>query len=147
MEIAFNDFLKAVEPQHRQFAEGVHKELTAGGYKMKIESKASGLFITYKHPKTKRSLLNFLFRKSGLLVRLYPVSKTPAVPALTAEMVKEVGKTRTCDNCSEKCQKGYKFTIGGQAYDKCHYGAFLFAVTEESKPILTKWIHDEIAAS
>ena len=141
----FDEFMKAVDPQHKGFVEATHNELIANGYKITIESKASGFFVTYKHPKTKRSLLNFLFRKKGLLARLYPVNKATAIPNdITAEMVQEIDKNPTCKKCSEKCPKGYKFTIDGQDYDKCWYGAFLLTVTQGSKPILTKWIQDEI---
>ena len=145
MDYTFDDFLKTVEPQHKAFAESMHKELIANGYKAAIESKATGFFIGYKHPKTKRSLMNFLFRKKGLLVRIYPASKTPIIPnAVTEGMIKEIDKAITCKMCSEKCIKGYKFAINDQAYDKCHYGAFLFVVSEESKPVIAKWVKTEI---
>ena len=145
MEYTINDFIAATEPQHQNFVKTIHEGLIGKGCKIKIESKATGLFTSYKHPKTKRILLNFLFRKSGLLVRLYPVSKTPKIPdRLTAAMIKEIDKAITCKYCSEKCPKGYRFSIDGNAYDKCHYGAFLFAVTEESKPVITDWIKKEM---
>lgn len=145
MDYTFDDFLKTVEPQHKGFAENTHKELIANGYKAIIESKATGFFIGYKHPKTKRSLLNFLFRKKGLLVRIYPASRTPIISnEITEEMIQEIDKNPNCKKCSEKCPKGYKFTIGGQAYDKCWYGAFLFTITEKSKPIIEKWVKTEI---
>ena len=60
MDITIDDFIKATEPAHQAFVAKTHDMLTAGGYKMKIESKASGLFASYSHPKTKRSPLNFI---------------------------------------------------------------------------------------
>ena len=141
-----DDFIEAVEPTHQAFAKATHEVLNTSGYKMKIESKASGLFVSYSHPKTKRSILNFLFRKSGLLVRLYIDNSSShfSMDDLPASMEKEINKAPNCKMCSEKCNKGNKFLMRGQAYDKCRYNAFLFAVTEESKPILTKWIENEV---
>ena len=142
-----DDFYKEVEPVHQAFVRDTHEILTTtGGYKTKIESKASGLFVSYSHPKTKRSLLNFVFRKSGLLARLYPdnASTRFSMDNLPATMEEELYKAPDCKMCSEKCTKGNKFLLHGQAYDKCRYNSFLFAVTEESKPVLTGWIEKEV---
>jgi len=141
-----DDFFKEVEPVHQAFARDTHEMLITGGYKTKIESKASGLFVSYSHPKTKRSLLNFVFRKNGLLTRLYPdnASTRFSMDNLPASMEEELYKAPDCKMCSEKCTKGNKFLLRGQAYDKCRYNSFLFAVTEESKPILTEWIEKEV---
>jgi len=144
MAIQFEDFVEAIEPWHRAFVLNTHELLMTAGYKLKIEDKASGLFASYSHPKTKRSLLNFLFRKSGMLTRLYPGRVDGGIPDnLTPLMEKEIDKAPACKLCSEKCTKGYKFSIRGQAYDKCRYNAFLFTVTEENKPILSGWIQKE----
>jgi len=141
-----DDFLKEVEPAHQAFAKSTHEVLATGGYKMKIESKASGLFVSYSHPKTKRSLLNFVFRKIGLLARLYPdnASTQFSMEDLPASMEEELVNAPDCKMCSEKCTKGNKFLLRRQAYDKCRYNSFLFVVTEESKPVLTEWIEKEV---
>jgi len=140
------DFIQAVDPAHQAFASATHEKLSTGSYKTKIENKASGLFVSYTHPKTKRSLLNFLFRKTGLLVRLYPdnASSRFSMDKLPASMIKEIDKAPDCKMCSEKCIKGYKFMLLGQEYDKCRYNAFLFAVTGESKPVLTEWLEKQL---
>ena len=142
---AFNDFLATVEPRHQHFVADLHKRLTEKNSKAKVESKASGFFVSYAYPKTKKSLLNFLFRKSGLLVRIYPRNMDAGIPnSITATMIAEIEKSLDCKLCSDKCPKGYKFIIKDKSYDKCRYNAFLFAVTEESKGILTEWIQTEI---
>ena len=141
----FNDFLITVEAQHQGFVQAMHEKLIEKNFKIKIESKASGFFVSYSHSKTKRSLLNFLFRKNGLLVRIYPSNTEVKVPSdLTASMKKEIEKSPDCKLCNDKCPKGYNFSINGQLYDRCRYNAFLFAVTEESKSVLTEWIQAEI---
>ena len=61
--ITIDDFIKTVEPAHQAFVAEAHGALTAGGFKLKIEDKATGLFASYSHPKTKRSALNFLQKR------------------------------------------------------------------------------------
>jgi len=141
----FNDFLVTVELQHQSFAQAIHENLIEKKIKVKIENKASGFFVSYSNPKTKRSLLNFLFRKSGLLVRIYPSNIDVEVPSnITATMKEEIEKAPNCKLCSDKCPTGYKYSINGQAYNKCRYNAFLFAVNEKSKNVLTEWVQKEI---
>ena len=146
MKYTIDDFIKTVEPVHQAFVKSTHEVLIIGGYKMKIESKASGLFVSYSHPKTKRSLMNFVFRKIGLLARLYPdnASTQFSMDKLPASMEDELIKAPDCKMCSEKCIKGNKFLLRGKAHDKCRYNSFLFAITEQSKPIITEWIEREV---
>ena len=141
----FNNFLRAVDPKHQEFVKSTHDTLIAFGCNIKIENKASGYFVRYSHPKTKKSLLNFLFRKKGLLARIYPQTvNTEIVGNLPNTMIAEIDKQTSCDMCNEKCPGGYVFSIREQSFNKCRYNAFLFAITDESKPILTDWIKDEI---
>ena len=149
-DFMIDDFAAAAEPQHREFVMTVHEKLTACGYKMKIEKKTNGLFVSYSHPKTKRSALNLFFRKKGLFVRLYPDGITGCgdiLNSLSESMVKEIDKALLCkrlinpDECNPKCIMGYDFNINGKRFIKCRYMCFKFAVTEESKYILTEWIN------
>jgi len=164
----FNDFLLTVDPQHRSFAQEIHKTLTDEKFKITIESKAQGFLVVYKHPTTKKSLLNFYFRKSGLHIRLYPSHDfsantfNPSAPtdfsvrntfnpsALTDYMKSEIDKQPNCKpltgagNCSAKCAKGYEFNLNSKHYQKCRLCAFQFLVTDESKGILKEWVGAEV---
>jgi hypothetical protein len=145
MENQFSDFIKTVELQHQDYVKSTHDTLVAYGCKFKVENKTSGYFVSYSHPKTKKSLLNFLFRKNGLLMRLYPNGvNSEIVNGLPNSMTLEIDKQIPCKMCSEKCPKGYVFSIRGQSFNKCRYNAFLFVVTDESKPVLANWVNDEI---
>ena len=136
----YNSFLQAVEPQHHAFVQKIHEDLIASDYKIKIESKATGFFITYTHPKTKRSLLNLFFRKSGLMIRFYPESVFN-LTNLPEMMVKAIENSLLCKDCNPKCIKGYRFSMNGTDYYKCRYNCFQFAVTDENKNILTEWVN------
>ena len=145
----FEDFLMSVNEAHKDFVLTVHETLLREGCKVKIESKASGFFVSYAHPKTKRSLLNFIFRKKGLIVRLYPsdVEKcAQLLDRLPESMEKEIAKACNCKrlidpaDCNSKCPMGYDITIRGTRYQKCRYNCFMFTVTDESVPFIMEFI-------
>jgi hypothetical protein len=153
-EYVFEDFLESVDKDFKDFVGKVHGALLKNDYKPKIESKASGLFISYAHPKTKRSILNFLFRKKGLLVRIYGDNCNKyedLINRLPENMVKQIDKAGVCKRlvdpqaCNSKCALGYGFYIGEKRYQKCRNSSFYFDVDVESAPFLLRMIEGEIA--
>ena len=149
----FEDFLTSVEPEHKYFFTKIHESLIQENYKTKIESKAAGLFISYAHPKTKRSILNFLSRKNGKLVRIYVDScdkHADLLNALPEKMEKEIAKSGVCKRltdpttCNPKCMMGYDFSINGNHYKKCRYSCFTFLVDDESIPVITAFVENEM---
>ncbi len=145
----FKDFLESVDEAHRAFAEEVHGNLTGAKRKPIIEKKAAGYLVVYKHPETKKSVFNFYFRKNGLHARLYPGAFTGNI-TLTDAMIAELDKAPDCKrltgaaDCSDNCVTGYDFTLRGKHYQKCRLCAFQFLVTEESKPVILKWVQEEL---
>ena len=148
----FENFLADVSPEYRGFAENIHDALLGEGYKCRIESKANGFLVSYSYPKTKRSILNFLFRKKGLHVRLYADhldAYAGLLERLPEAMEKAIMKAPVCKrlvnpgDCNSRCPMGYDFTIKGSRYQKCRYNCFLLAVTPESAPVLAEFIEEE----
>jgi len=146
-----SDFIEVVEPQHKDFVQKTHEVMMAYGCRLKVESKATGLFAQYSNPKTKRSILNLFFRKSGLQVRIYPSGvNSDIIDNLPASMEKELEKATPCKRlmktaeCNPKCVLGYTFSMRGKTHQKCRYVCFQFPVTEESKLVMTKWIKEEL---
>jgi len=148
----FENFLADVPPDCKEFAAKIHESLLGDGYKCKIESKASGFFVSYSHPQTRRSLLNFLFRKQGLLLRLYADHAgqyADFLNGLPEEMEREIKKAPVCKrllnpaDCNPKCVAGYDFFVGENHYQKCRYGCFQFAVNARSIPVLTEFVELE----
>ena len=151
--ISFEDFLGDVPVQYKAFVSAAHGLLAADGYRIKIESKASGLFVSYAHPKTKRSILNFFFRKKGFFARMYADNLgryTEFLSNLPENMEKEIAKASVCkrmlnpQDCNPKCIMGYDFHIRETHYQKCRYNCFQFAVNEESAGVLSAFIQNEI---
>ena len=148
----FDDFLSAVSADYKDFVLKINEILQNCSYKTKIENKASGFFVSYSHPKTKRNLLNFLFRKNGLLVRLYADNfnkYSDFLDRLPEKMEKEIAKGVLCkrlinpNDCNPKCIMGYDFFIRDANYKKCRYSCFQFAVNSDSIPVLSEFIENE----
>lgn len=148
----FEDFLSEVGEEQKDFVSKIHECLTKENYKTKIESKKSGLSISYTHPKTKRGMLGFLFHKDALKVRLYAdnFSKyADFISQLPEGMENEVKKATKCSRlidpnaCNPKCVGGYDFHIRGNHYQKCRTNCFLLEINPESIPVLTDFIEYE----
>lgn len=149
--ITFEQFLDEVDTDLRDFAQDLHDFLTENGCKASFEEKKTGLFGGYKHSKTKKSLANMLYKKQGLLVRIYgghTSGYSGFLNTLPGEMVKSIKNASPCkklidNSCNLKCT-GYDFTIGGEHFQKCIYNCFEFLVTEESKPFIQAFVAHEI---
>ena len=152
MDYQFSDFLVDVSDDCKDFAAAIHEMLTGDNYKLKIESKASGFLVTYAHPKTKKSILNFVFRKKGLYIRLYGEhhsSYHDVLNRLPESMVSEIEKSGVCKRlvdpqaCNSRCPMGYDFTIGDKHFQKCRLSCFMLHVNNESIPLLLEMVGRE----
>lgn len=150
-KFTFEDFLNDVELENKAASQKMHDSMMAGGYKATIEKKASGLLISYKHPKTKRAILNLFFRKGGLQVRIYGENHkgyADFIDKLPETMEAQINKATQCKRfdpipgCSPKCL-GYDITIRGNRYTKCRYSCFHFEVNEKNFPVIYELIELE----
>lgn len=151
----FDQFLPEVNPGHLPFVMEIHKVLLQKGYATKVELAKNGYVVSYLQPKTKKTLLNYVFRKGGMQARIYGdhfAQYLSAVKTLPPTMVKQMAKQPDCKrlftptSCNSRCTMGYTFTIDETLYQKCRYGCFLFPVTDESIPYLRSLIEGEAAA-
>jgi|GEM_PF-98544 len=154
-EYSFEDFLSTVDPEYRGFVGNLHEYLMQSACKMKIEAKSSGYLVSYTHAPSKRVILNFVFRKTGLIVRIYGdhVNQYPAfIDTLPAGMLAAIAKAPVCkrlmdpNDCNPKCAMGYEFVVRGDVFKKCKYNCFMFAVNEESNPFIRLFVEREVGA-
>ena len=152
IDYQFADFLMAVSDSNKDFVTQIHETLTQDGYKIKIEPKAIGFLIIYAHPKNKRSILNFVFRKSGMYIRLYGENCNKYADVLNRlpdSMVKQIEKSSMCKRftdpqaCYPSCPAGYDFFIGEKHFQKCRLFCFLLLVDGESAPLLLEMVERE----
>ena len=152
-EYKFEDFLLNVEDAYKDFVDNINLILLKKNYISKIESKASGFFVSYSHPKTKRGIFNFLFRKKGLLVRIYGDNcnkYSDLLNSLPENIINQIEKAGICkrlinpESCNQKCPMGYDFYIGKKHHQKCRNSCFYFEADSKSIPFLFKIIENEM---
>lgn len=152
-EIPFDDFLNEVDPRYQEFVRELHEHLLGSGCKMKIELKSSGHLVSYTHTPSKKVILNFVFRKKGLITRIYGdnVSRyLTLMESLPSGMIQSIAKSPVCkrllnpDDCNPRCSMGYDFEIHGERYQKCRYNCFMLDVNEENNSWIRSMIEHEI---
>ena len=152
-EYHFEDFLLDVHPAYRGFVEQTHEALLKSGYKVKIEMAKSGFLVSYSDAKSKRSIANFVFRKSGLVVRIYGEHVNQYldfIEMLPDSMVKTIDKAPICKRlvdptaCNSRCPMGYDFMMKGKHHQKCRYSGFMFQVNDESVPVIKTFLEREV---
>ena len=147
----FEQFLEAADPGYHAFVQDLHDYMLDNGCKVTFEEKKTSLLGSYKHTKSKKSVINLLLKKHGLLVRIYGENTggyLDFLNTLPEEMVQSIEGSGTCkrlvqNTCSPKCT-GYDFMIGGEHFQKCKYNCFEFLVTKESAPYIKSFIEHEI---
>ena len=150
-KISFEQFIEAVDTDNKPFVVDLHTYLLDKGAKVTFEEKKSGYLASYKYGKPQRALMNFLFKKQGMLTRIYG-ERIAAYPdflnTLPHEMVAAIEKAGICkrivyNTCSPKCI-GYDFIIGDGHFQKCRYGCFEFLITDESNPYILSFVKHEL---
>lgn len=150
-KVTFQQFIEAVDVSNKPFVEDLHHYLLENKCKVAFEEKKSGYLASYKYGKPPKALLNFVFRKNGMLTRIYGqwTSNYPNfLNTLPTEMVEHIKTAGDCkrlvnNTCSPKCT-GYDFIIGGERYQKCRYNCFEFLVTQESTPFIKAFVEKEL---
>ena len=150
-KISFEQFIETVDVDHKPFVEDLHTCLLNSGCKVTFEEKKSGFLASYKFGKPQRAVMNFVFRKNGMLARIYGerISGYPDfLNAIPAEMVQAIENAGICkrlvhNTCSPKCI-GYEFTIGNSHFQKCRYNCFEFLLTSKSKPYIKAFVENEL---
>ena len=150
-KISFEQFLETVDADNKSFVTDLHNYLLDSGCKVAFEEKKSGFLASYKIGKPPKALLNFVFRKNGMLTRIYGerIGKYPDfLNTLPPEMVEHIANSGVCkrlvsNGCSTKCI-GYDFTIANEHFQKCRYNCFEFLITDVSKPYIREFIENEL---
>jgi hypothetical protein len=150
-KVSFEHFFEAVDTDNKPFVQDLHDYLLDNGCKATFIEKKSGCLASYKYGKPQRSVLNFLFRKAGVLARIYGerTGNYPdflnTLPHAMAESVRGAGicKRLVQNECSPNCS-GYDFMIGNERYQKCRYSCFEFLMTSESNPYIREFVEHEM---
>lgn len=139
--IQFEDFLSVLSAAETPMAITINDLYLSNGCKRDIKESASGFTVSYCSGTTKKTLANFICRKTGLKIRITPQKPFDCeelLRDLPENMKKDMVRGNTCKRllgenvCNPRCLMGYTFTLDDETYNKCRSMAFLFSVTDEN---------------
>jgi len=151
--ISFELFISTVASEHRSFVQELNRKLIELGCEAVIKEAKSGYTVSYQYKK--KTIMNWVFRKSGILARIYgdhAYRYEDTIAALPPEMQKRMTPSRDCKRyidpaaCSDMCVKGFVYTLNGITYKKCRNDGMFFPLTSESAEYISRLVCDEIAA-
>lgn len=151
VKMDFEQFMEAVEGDNKPFVQELHNYLLDNGCKAAFEEKKTGFLASYKYGKPPKAVMNFLFRKTGMLTRIYGenIGSYPEfLNTLPSAMVQSINDASMCkrlvlNECSPRC-KGYDFMIDEEHYQKCRYSCFEFLITPKNNPYIRKFVEHEL---
>ena len=152
-KLGFGEFIATVDAPCAPFVTELHEELTEAGCKMEVKEAKSGYVVSYLL--NKKTVMNYVFRKKGLIVRIYAnhISEyMDLLETIPAALVKNVEEAPVCKRlldpcaCNSKCAKGYDFLLNGKRYQKCRNSAFMFQVCGGNNAFIRAFLRREVAA-
>lgn len=150
----FDLFLDSVGEENREFVRELNSYLLASNCKCDIKPSKSGYVVSYVLCETKRTLANFVMRKTGVKLRIYAdhvAEYQEFLDSLPDKMKKEIKKASICkrlvnpDDCNPKCAMGYSFVLDGQPFQKCRYMAFMPTLNGQNNPYIKQFLEKELS--
>lgn len=149
----FEEFLETVEESSRDFVSELNGFLEEKGCKRVIKTAKSGFVVSYIRGDTKKTLLNFVMRKSGIQARVYAVHAGEYGDFLDTLPQNVKSKTIKAPDCRKllgvgddhNCSGGYEFVMDGKVYRKCRNNAFLIPLSEENNPFIRGMLEKELS--
>lgn len=154
MDESYDLFLQTVDARFLGFINEINDYLLKQGCKCDIKTAKSGYVVSYVYGDTKKTLANFVSRKTGMKIRIYAEHVTDYqdfLDTLPDKMKKEIQKASVCKrllnpaDCNSRCPMGYTFELGGELYKKCRYMAFMPTLSAENNPFIQQFLQHEIA--
>ena len=148
---SFNEFLLAVAPERRVFVEKLNDKLLEQGCELVIKEVKSGYTATYQMEK--KTVMNWVFRKSGILARIYGDNAgkyEDTIASLPADMQKKMITSRDCKRlidpnaCSDTCVKGFIYALNGVTHKKCRNDGMFFLLTNETAEHIAELVCAEV---
>lgn len=150
----FDDFIASVDEENQKFVGELHNELMELGCKTEVKPAKSGYVVSYIL--NKKTVANYVFRKMGLIARIYAnhiSGYEKMLDTLPDAMVQTILKAPVCKRlldpaaCNQRCSMGYDFTLRGERLKKCRNGAFMFLISEETRPFVKTMLLSEVKAA
>lgn len=152
-KVSFSEFQSSVEPEHRAFVEELNNKLIEQGCNLVIKEAKSGYAASYQLEK--KTVMNWVFRKSGILARIYGDNAgryEDIIASLPADMQKKMTTSRDCKKlldpnaCSDTCVKGFIYALNGNIHKKCRNDGMFFLLSNETAEHIARLVCAEVAA-
>lgn len=149
----FQDFLAAVDGENQKYVSALHDELTELGCSIEVKLAKSGYVVSYSL--NKKTVANYVFRKKGLIARIYAghiAEYMEILDTLPDAMVGAIQKAPICKRlvdpsaCNQRCSMGYDFVLKGERLQRCRNSAFMFLLDEETRPYVRSLLLHEVKA-
>lgn len=150
---SFKDFLSSVAPEHQVFVEELNNKLIELGCGLIIKEAKSGYTASYQFEK--KTVMNWVFRKSGIWARIYGdnvYKYEDTIASLPYDMQKKMTTSRDCKRlidptaCSPTCVKGFVYDLHGELYKKCRNDGMLFLLSTETAKHIAELVCAEVTA-
>ena len=154
-DITFENFMLDVSPANMEFIIKTHDYFIQKDCAYKIATAKNGRVLSYIFPKSKKTIINYVFRKSGMIIRIYGdnVSKySGMLNSLPEGMKNAIKKAPICKRladpakCNSRCPMGYIFDMDDILYKKCRYSSFMFEIKDENYQAIQSFIDHEISS-
>lgn len=156
MANTYEDFLQSVTEENISFVTKLHSLFIENNCKVEVKEAKQGYVVSYSYMKDKKkiALMNYVFRKSGMMARIYArhISMYQNILDLfPVEMKKSMIKAGDCkrlngtSECSPTCSAGYDYIMDGINYKKCKNSAFFWLVNENTKESIESLLTKELA--
>lgn len=151
-KVAFTEFLSAVASEHQAFVEKLHNKLMELGCDLVIKEAKSGYAASYQIEK--KTVMNWVFRKSGILARIYGDNAgkyEEIIASLPADMQEKMTASRDCKRlidpnaCSDTCVKGFVYELNGGTHKKCRNDGMFFLLSDETAEHIAGPVCAEVA--
>lgn len=148
---SFKEFLSSVAPEYQTYVEKLNNKLIEQGCDLVIKEAKSGYAASYQLDK--KTVMNWVFRKSGVLARIYGDNAgkyEDIIASLPADMRKKMTTSRDCKRlidpnaCSDTCVKGFIYDLNGVTHKKCRNDGMFFLLTNETAEHIARLVCAEV---
>ena len=152
--IPFSDFLAAAGAEHEDFINQMHDWLQENDCVVNIKTAANGYVVSYVHKPSKRTVMNYIFRKQRPMLRVYAdhvLAYADTLAHWPDSMKDNIRKGGNCRRlidptaCNSRCLGGFDFVLDGERQQKCRcHMSFTFFLDDETKPYLAQAMQCEM---
>lgn len=154
MNEKYQAFIELVDDKYINYVDEINDFFNDNDCRCDIKDSNSGYLVSYVLTSKKKTIANFVFRKTGVKIRIYAdnVDKyQDFLNTLPDKIKKDIKKASVCkrllnpDDCNPKCPMGYAFTIDKEYYQKCRYMAFMPILNDENISFIKEFLAKELS--